>query len=239
MIIKPISELDNKFEIQEQIEYQTRIFNIKDYLGDVYAHYAVNNGISNNRFNNERAAIIKITRKNRYNIIVYGEHLSTQYASNYVIYDEDKKEYDLDDLQDFNKFEQASLQYLKTDFEKDTVFVQMYENKVDIFLPKGERSPFQKSEIESFAKELANELNQRYKKIEVLVAEYFYDEKGEIVQNDLKDYDDYLPNHEDFLKFINGIPTNVVLKKLDEADLAYRNFDSTKNSDLAVENSQK
>ena len=96
-----------------------------------------------------------------------------------------------------------------------------------------------KISIESFAKELANELNQRYKKIEVLVAEYFFNDKGEIDQNDFKDYDDYLPNHEDFLEFINSIPTNVTLKKLDEADLAHRNFALPENSDLADENLQK
>ncbi len=239
MIIKQIGELENKAEIIEQIAYQTRIFSIKDYLGDVYANYSVNGRKINRRFNHERAAIIKITRKNRYNIIVFDDHTSEQYASNYAIYDEDKKEYDLDDLQDFDKFDQASQQYLKTDFENDTVFFQMYGNRIQIFLPKGERSPFQKSEIESFAKELANELNQRYKKIEVLVAEYFFNDKGEIDQNDFKDYDDYLPNHEDFLEFINSIPTNVALKKLDEADLAHRNFALPENSDLADENLQK
>ena len=94
MIIKQIGELENKAEIIEQIAYQTRIFSIKDYLGDVYANYSVNGRKINRRFNHERAAIIKITRKNRYNIIVFDDHTSEQYASNYAIYDQDKKEYD-------------------------------------------------------------------------------------------------------------------------------------------------
>ena len=78
--IKDFKYLKSKEEIISQIILQSRIFNLCDYFEDRY--------IKDSERDDERAAVIYITRKNRYNLIVNTGHI---YASNrltYVLYND-------------------------------------------------------------------------------------------------------------------------------------------------------
>ena len=72
--------LKDKTKIVEQILIHTRTFKLSDYLNNKY--------ISEDQYQKKgRAALIKITRKNRYNIIIYMQHLYADNRLNYVLYD--------------------------------------------------------------------------------------------------------------------------------------------------------
>ncbi len=75
--------LTSKKRIIEEIIKQTRQFSLEKYFNDEYISEDDSNSWDRNM---ERAAVIRITRRNRYNMIVFTYHAAVENRLDYVLY---------------------------------------------------------------------------------------------------------------------------------------------------------
>ena len=196
MELKDLKYIEDNYELIRQILRHTDNFNLTKYFNDEYSSME-----NNERKNKERAALIRITKKSRYNLITFTEQLYAEMRLNSVLYKdiESPSIYEIDNNNEV--YEKAINDVIKTNIEHQSISIEMYGNKVDVFLTE-KMNASQKISLREFARELKTAAKKTGKKIEVDVMVYFLKDNGDIAQKDVLRIMDYEKEHDKFCEYI-------------------------------------
>ena len=196
MELTDLKYIKDEKELINQILRHTDNFNLTKYFNDEYSCMQ-----NNERTNKERAALTRITKKSRYNLVVFTEHLYAEMKLNSVLHREIENPSNEEIDNNEKVYEKAINDAIKNNIEHQNVTIEMYGNKVDVFLPE-RINAHQKISLREFARELKTASKKTGKKIEVDVMVYFLKDNGDIDQKDVLRIMDYENGHDEFCKHI-------------------------------------